>query len=434
MKTKKLLLTAAIIIVFVFCKGYNDPVYEVSASEAQPAIIMQQPTGQTMQASEAAEEVVTANSITMENKLSGVVDVASVREMTAAQVESMIDEYFIPDAAIYLDGELREEGDLDHIINRRNVAAIEDPIQLGYGVLIKNTAVRTYPSWQKLSAEADEDAADYFQKSVFLIGEGVVVLHKTEDGIWSFVQGMNESGWVETANIAFCRREEMDAFANAPNFVIVTEEILLVGNQEFRMGTRLPLSRIEGESVVVWLPASNDNGNLYQTEFRMNLSGGLHVGNLELNVDNVMKQAYKLINVGYACGDAQGLWDEGSMLTSIYRCFGIVLPRDTENLMHVGAATTNIKDMDMQKKREFIIEQGPGTILQMEEHAVLYLGLSAEGKPMILQNVEKYSMDGINAAEVNKCVVTPLETYTADGNNYLECYQYLIDFKLPGLE
>lgn len=433
MKTKLPLITA-IMIVFALTKGEDCLLNEVLAEEVQPQIVIQQLDGSTMQASEAAWEVLQTNSMTMENQMSGVVDVASVTEITAGQVLEKINQYFIPDAAIYLDGVLREEGDLDHIIDRRNVSAITDPVELKYGVLIKNTAVRTYPSWQKLSAETEDGAADYFQKSLFLVGEGVAVLHQTEDRIWSFVQGSNASGWVETANIAFCRREEMDAFAYSDNFVVVTEDNLLVGSQAFRMGTRLPLSRLESEYAVVWIPASNDNGNLYQTEFRVNLEGGLHVGNLELNVDNVMKQAYKLINAGYGSGDEDGFFDEGSMLTSIYRCFGIILPRDVDKLIYTGTIVTDISMMEKDEKCAFIIEQGPGCILKMEDHAVLYLGLSAEGKPMILHSVEQYSLDGINIADTRKCIVTPLETYTAEGASYLEEYQYLINFNLPGLE
>ncbi len=426
MRTRLPLITA-IILLFAFTKGEN----YMYASETQSQIVMQQPAGKTVQMSEAAWEVIQANNVTRENQMSGVVDVASVFAVTAEEVRAKIDSYFIPDAAIYLDGVLRSEGDLDHIINRRNISALVNPVELRYGVLIKNTALRTYPSWQKLSAEVETNAADYFQKSLLLIGEGIVVLHQTEDKIWSFVQSNNAFGWVETANIAFCRREEMDAFSNSESFVIFTEENLLVGTQEFRMGTKLPLSRLEEGCVVIWLPASNDNGNLYQTEFRLNKEAGLHIGNIELSVDNVMQQAYKLINVGYGRGDMNGMIDAGSMLSSIYRCFGIVLPRETDQMIYTGVSITDISAMEREAKRAFIIEQGAGCILQMADHAVLYLGLSIEGKPVILNSTETYSLDSVNIAEPYKCVVTPLETYTEDGQNYLDSYQYLIDFNLP---
>ncbi len=426
----KLPLITAIIMLFAFTKGAD----YACASEVQPEIIMQTPADRSIQSSEEAWEIVQANSMTMDNKMSGVVDVTLIIEMSAEEIRKKIDENFISDAAVYLDGVLRKDGDLDPVIARRNVSALTDPVQLQYGVLTKNTAVRAYPSWQKLSDSIEEDAADYFQKSVFLIGEGVVVLHQTEDGIWSFVQGINDSGWIETEDIAFCRREEMASFSDSDSFVIVTEETLLVGSQEFRMGTKLPLSRIEGNSAAVWMPESNDNGNLYQTEFWLNTEGGIHIGNMELNVDNVMKQAYKVIDVGYASGDAEGLMDEGSVLNSIYRCFGIILPRDVEKLMYAGASITDISMMEAGEKTKFIIEQGPGCLLQMDDHAALYLGLSAEGKPKILHSTEQYSLDGINVVDAYRCVVTPLETYTSDGISYLDSYHYLIDFNLPGFQ
>ena len=423
----KLPLITACIGLAVITKGTGTCL--ASESKQEPVIVtVPAVESRTVMTSEIAQEVLVVNALMLGRELSGIVDVANLTQISAADVRKKIDHYFIPDVCIYLDGVLRQEGDLDPVISRRNVSAIADPVALRYGVVIDNTAVRAYPSWQKLSKENTEEAADYFQESMFMIGEGVVVLHQTADEIWSFVQGSNACGWIETDEIAFCQREEMKMFSNPENFVVVTEDTILAGEEELRMGTKLPLARMEGEHAVVWIPKSNENGNLYQSEVWIHAEGGINIGYLTLSEEMILEQAYNLIDMPFGWGDTGGFMDCSSALGAIYRCFGVILPRETQQLVYAGETAADISQMSENEKYNRIIGQAPDTILLMEDHAVLYLGVNSNGLPMIFHNVEAYSTDQVTVTEVYRSVVTPLMIYTPDGDSYLSRFTHMISF------
>lgn len=395
--------------------------------EQDTVVIIQQKEGESLPSLEAAEEVVCMNRITESNALSGVVDINNMTQISAEEVRALIDGFFIPDTCIYLDGTERQEGDLDAIIARRNLSMLADPVELQYGVLIKNTAARMYPTWQKLSDETGENAADYFQETMFAVGEGVVILHQTEDKIWSFVQAANDTGWVETKNIAFCMREQMMSFSDPQSFLVVTEDYVAVGNDELRMGTRLPLSRLEEGYAVAWIPQATESGSLYQVEQSFNLSGGVHIGYLPFDVQTVVQQAYKLQNAAYGKGDANGYLDEGSALTSIFKCFGIMLPRKISRMVYAGAQITDMSQMSVSEKKNLIDAQSPGCLLLTQDNGALYLG-NQSGTAQIFHSIDRYSTDGATLTDVFHCLITPLDIFGESGRSFLEELLYLVVF------
>ena len=173
------IIAAAVTVVCAMGSG-------VWAEEAQtqPEIVTLAPVGgEQVATSELEAKLKTANDSTRSMPLSGVVDLTALTQISAAQVRELIERYYIPDSCRYLDGKLRSSGDLDYTIGRRNIAALTDPISLQYGVMTENTAVRRYPTWQQLTEDGQPESPDFFQETMFLIGEGVVVLHQTEDGV-----------------------------------------------------------------------------------------------------------------------------------------------------------------------------------------------------------------------------------------------------------
>lgn len=418
------IIAAAVTVVCAMGSGVR-----AEEAQTQPEIVTLAPVGgEQVAASELEAKLKIANDSTRSMPLSGVVDLTVLTQISAAQVRELIERYHIPDSCQYLDGELRSSGDMDYTISRRNIAALTDPISLQYGVMTENTAVRRYPTWQQLTEDGQPESPDFFQETMLLIGEGVVVLHQTEDGVWSFVQGETDNGWVETADIAFCQIEDMNAYINAESFAVITDDELTAGENELRMGTRLPIARIEDGDAVVWLPESNENGNLYYSEQRIHLTSGICLGYLPFLPDVVVEQCIKMLDMPYGSGDAGGYVDSLSAVGAVYRSFGILLPRQADAMVYAGGSVVGISQMSAEEKKSYIMSQPAGCILLSDKQAAIYLGTDESQTAKIFHCVQSYSADGTTVTEANRCVETSIDSYSADGVKYLDQYQYVISF------
>lgn len=370
---------------------------------------------------EELETVQSVNSATMAAASSGVVDVAGLTQITAAQVKAKISSYYIPDSAVYLDGAERKEGDLDDIIARRNIDAVTDPVTIRYGIVASDTMVRRYPTWSSLTETADS-TEDYFQETMLLTGEGVDILHQTADGVWSFVQSRSDFGWIETSHIAFCSREDMDAFLNPEDFIVVTDSWLASGDLELRMGTKLPVVQAAETDYTVLVPRVSGSGTLYFTQVTIQKSLGVSRGYLSITQESVQKLAQRLLNMPYAEGDSGGYMDSVSALDAIFLCFGVILPRHVSQLNFTGASVIELRNMTDEAKSTLIADCNPGSILVMDDHAALYLGL-IDGEPAIFQEVKEYSTSDGALISANKGVITPLDVRTSEGTSYLSLYR-----------
>ena len=120
--------------------------------------------------------------------------VLSERRMyTAGEVLGMIEEYSLPSKK-YFDNKEFGTADKDALLQERNLSALRKDtaraIVPEYGILIMNTDLRSFPTGKRLTSEV-QGRFDYLQETRLLIGEAVLVLHRSSDGAWCFVQAEN---------------------------------------------------------------------------------------------------------------------------------------------------------------------------------------------------------------------------------------------------
>lgn len=367
----------------------------------------------------------TINEATMKNPDSGVVDVTALTSISSDEVRSWIENYTYGEWP-YLDGVQVTQADQDEILSRRNLDGIADEINISYGVITKNAAVRSFPTWKKASKSLEENAFDYFQESMLLVGEPVAIVHQTQDGNWSFVQSNNYRGWVETDHIGICSLDELKDWQSSDR-AVVTDAKLILSDTTLRMGTSLAAREDADGSMTVSLPQREENGQLTYQEVTT-AQDGIHFGYLELTQENVLEQAKKLIGTAYGWGDSNGDMDCSSTMNSIYRCFGILLPRNTSALAQTGTDVVSLENMTQEEKLEKIHEMKPGTLLVMKGHVVMYIG-QQDGEDQILHNFTTcLAEDGVSTKEVYQCQITPLNLVTASGVQYLDAYATAISF------
>lgn len=385
------------------------------------------------------------NNATRTNEASHVTDVTALETISADEVRAWIESYTYGEWP-YLDGAEVTQADKDEILSRRNLDGLSalasgenadgtsnetsnkasQEITISYGVITKNAAVRSFPTWRKASKSLDEHAFDYFQESMLLTGEPVAVVHQTADGVWSFVQATNYRGWVESDRIATCTLDELKKWQEADR-AVVTDDKITLSDQVLRMGTTLPASIDTDGTLTVSIPQADENGLLTINKVETT-QDGIQLGYLELTQANVLEQAKKLIGTAYGWGDSNGDMDCSSTMNSIYRCFGIILPRNTSELAQTGTEVVSFEGMTAEEKRTQIQSMKPGTLLVMKGHVVMYIG-QENGEDLILHNFTTcLAEDGVSAENVYQCRITPLDLVTAAGIHYLDAYATAVCF------
>lgn len=354
---------------------------------------------------------------------SHLVDITTFAVPDANTVRTMIESYAVPQGA-YLDGNVRVPGDFDAAIQRRNIAGVSN-LAAKYGILTANAAMRSFPTYQKIANELSATAFDLLQETMLSAGEGVIVLHQSADQAWSFVQAEYYCGWIETAKIGFCTREEMCAFVKSTNFVVITQPVINIGGVNFRMGSRLPMSAAADQVCTVRIPKSDAQGRLYISEMQVGM-GAVSIGYLEQSSEAIVRQARKLVGSKYGWGDTNECMDCTSTLRAVYNCFGIVLPRNSSWMPNTILNVTNLQQMNIEQKRAAISRLKPGSILLISGHAMMYIGVE-NGVHSMLHNVTQYVPSwGGAVVKPESCVITPIDIRSAAGVSYLELYKYAI--------
>jgi len=210
--------------------------------------------------------------------------------------------------------------------------------------------------------------------------EGVVIY--AEYGNFYLVKSQNYFGWVLKTTVAVCSKEDFLNYATPPAFVIVTAERLTTANgvpTVLRMGTKLPLASVavHGGSATVRIPTRTASGDLSSETVSLPIDQNeyIHIGYLPYTTTNLLKQMFKMLGQRYGWGDQNSDRDCSAAIWAAYKCFGILLPRNTGQMqnMNAGAYCKSLNGIHSTIINA-IGNYRPGTILLMPGHVMMYLG------------------------------------------------------------
>ena len=208
---------------------------------------------------------------------------------------------------------------------------------------------------------------------------------------------------------------------------VVTDARLTLEDTVLRMGTSLPAKQDADGVLTVSLPEADENGQLLVQEIETEKEG-IHFGYLALTQENILAQAKNLIGMNYGWGDSNGDMDCSSAMGAIYRCFGILLPRNTSQMKATGTEVVSLEGMTQEEKLELIRSMKPGTLLVMKGHVVMYIGQENTEDSILHNFTTCLAEDGISKEDVYQCRITPLNLVTASGVQYLDAYAAAICF------
>ena len=369
-------------------------------------------------------EINTVNSENI-NKVDSVYDLYSYpQEVEKNSIVTWINQYKLPSNVMYnQQGIAVGSEDYEAIKNNFNIPAIEDITKIRYGVITSRTAMKRFPSDIE-GHKVQNDNFDRFQETALDAGEKVILLHISADNQWSFVQAYNYRGWVKNFDIAVHSEENINYFTNPRDFVVVLQDAikLQLNHREYKyfMGTKLPIAYENEKSIVVYVPTSDSEGKLIKETAEIPKNLDFSKGYLDYTRANFINQAFKLLGTTYEWGDKNDGRDCSSTVASIYKTFGMYLPRNTdEQEMGVGKSIS-LKDMSAEGKRNVIGALEAGDIIFMDGHVVMYLGKD-NGEDYIIHNFSGvYSNGEYNS--ILRTAVTEADMMVNANTSYLDLY------------
>lgn len=402
------------------------------------------------------EELLTSAEIALMNRENfeaegtGLVCLSGMEKIAPDDIVQMIESYSFLKKNYY-DNEAVTDSVKGEILKNRNTEVLENAeyIEPAYGILIQNTDLRSFPAERPLTSSKN-GRFDYFQETVLLMNEAVVVLHNSLDGAWCFVQAENYFGWIPEASVAYCEKACMEEWYEAmtnpenPYILLVTKNVEWKTEENLlplRMGTKLKYDGEKGGELRVYVPTRDEGKRLQLKTYKIDpedaLYQYLHPGYLPYTRKNVISLATALLGTPYAWGDALPYstvysydskigMDCSSTLSAVYRCFGFVMPRNTgaqRKMVWQGEETSSY---GVTEKTELLQQMSAGTLMFTPGHVLMYLG-EYEGEFYVLHNTTTEVMPDGSEEAFYRCVITS----TRPGEEGKTILDSLLETKVP---
>ncbi len=317
-----------------------------------------------------------------------------------------------------LSEELRKQ--LETGQNRTNVASYTGNL---YGLTVRRTSVRAYPSDWIITEEENDLEFDLLQHLSIDTATPLAILHSSVDKEWYFCLVPYYFGWVRRKDVATSSNKlDIVDYVEDSNCVIVTDSWFRLPIQDevllFQMGSRLTYTNRSGSKLVLKIPIKTKEGELswYLAELE-DYANKVSFGYLPYTMKNIFKQAFKMLDEPYAWGDlrqGQPGRDCSRFIQDIFKVVGILLPRDSTPQCSVLPNLSNFNQIGSYETRrqEMIAVDPKGIVLCMPGHIMLYLGHDKE-LPFAIHCLWAYSFGSNKSAQdeiiiLNKVVVTSL--------------------------
>ena len=269
------------------------------------------------------------------------------------------------------------------LIAEMNAGGVPGVIRPRYGMLVRHTLNRLVPTSEKVY-RGQFQWLDGFQNATLETGMPVAVLHASKSGDWLLIRSEYSLGWVPAANVALGSPAAIRAASSPKNFVVGTvHKIPVYADRtcetwltDIYMGERLELAAKTSSSFRVTVPVRRPDGTLGSAPGWLRGDAGVSVGWQSYTQRNVIATFFRLLGRPYGWGGTDHERDCVGAVRSVYRTFGIFMPRWTVfELYSTDHVTSFPADTPLEEKYRLLDACEPGiTVCGFNWHVVLYLG------------------------------------------------------------
>jgi len=351
-----------------------------------------------------------------------------------------------------LSGGLVHKDYYEKIIRNTNINSVKGNTQVKYGMSLKKTSVRSFPVESPIFSCTEHSKInnfDRFQEAACFPFEPVLIFHESYDRKWYFVKNYNYIGWVKADDIIIAQdKKQIFDYSNSKDFLmVISKETSLTINEEgfspiiikCGMGTRLsllkPLDSNLIDNYVVQYPTRGINGKLLFKNAIINKNDDIIKGNLPYTRYNIINQALKFIDTPYDWGDKFSGKDCSSFILTIYKCFGLLLPRNADQQENSFYKTDNsfvFKKDDLLKNRYSTINKlKPGAALFLQGHVMMYLG-KYSGTHYMIHSFSGYGVKngfGYDPRDALLVAISPVDLPSASGVPFLQKFTSAVHYQ-----
>ena len=406
----------------------------VTDAHLDPQFWMRRGAGSRVVLDEAAIDVQNANLRKLDRSVH---DVEALPRTLAAPdvrkwVEAMSDR---PEDTMYDEqGRAVDASTIDALVTNVNVAAIPDTQATRFGMVVRRSDLRKFPTRLRLFNEPDDGTdIDRFQEDALFPGTPVAVVHESRDGEWWFVVSPLYAAWIWKQDVAQGAADEVFGYVRKEPYVVVTgaaahtvftPERPEVSGLRLEMGQRIPVlsdwpvdKPVNGQhpytAHVVELPMRAKDGALHFTPALLPRTADVEADYLPLTRANLIRQSFKFLGERYGWGHSYNGRDCSGFVSEVYRSFGVQLPRNTRD-QGVSPALNRIEftaDDDHEKRLAVLRELQVGDLIYIPGHVMMMIGHDG-GEPYVIHDTTGITYrdeDGvINRVHLNGVSVTPL--------------------------
>ncbi len=369
--------------------------------------------------------------------------------ISGKEVRDMIISYKRIDSTLYHGDDALTNNDWTRILQNRNTDSLDGEIEVRWGVTVKRTEMRSFPTDWQVSYRANNLYGNAFLETILFINEPIAVLHTSKDGRYSFVEARFYRGWILSENIAYCDSYEdmMNADESEHGFIVVTGSYITLSDDPYEdtvsalrltMGEKLALAEEPGtiktvrdrtsyNNYIVKIPTRDSNGKLDFVEAFVPTSADVSVGYMPYTWENVISQVRKTSGEVYGWAGMADSRDCSSLVMEVYRSFGFVLPRNASAIASVpDRFISDVSNMTADEKTELLKSCPEGAVLYFPGHIMFYSG-TKDGVPYCISAVGSFTPEGeSDALSVYTVAENSLDVRLSNGTKWINALTKII--------
>lgn len=324
-----------------------------------------------------------------------------------------------------------------HLKKNLNQESLKDRNQMLFGLIVKRTDLRVFPTDEISMSTAANYELDRFQHSSLSPGTPIGIYHLSKESIWAYVQTPFIRGWVRLTDFATARKKnEISDYEDEKDRLVITGSFVKIfGDPLFQdpvfmaqMGTSFPLldlpgsSGMAGQCYVIKIPFRETNGELTFHKAFVPRKEDVHRGFLPYDQENLARQAFKMLNHPYGWGDMFGGRDCSRFIMDLFATFGILMPRNSNLQARVGIPLGHVEGKTVKEKEKILEGAVPlATLLRFPGHIMLYLG-QEKGRYYVIHGIwgiQKGGWFGPSLQKIGKVAVSDLSLGSSGPNGSL---------------
>ena len=315
-----------------------------------------------------------------------------------------------------------------------------------YGVCVRQTNLMAIPTNDVIGYSLT-DADSEYQNSALNVNDPVVIKQIcTYDGLsFYYVETDHCPGWVDAQSVALCadRAEWLDAWktgADSKDILVVTQNRIVTelsifepetANVKLTIGTTLKLvpedkipqnlgERYAWNNYVVYLPTRDADGGYVRRQALISQHYSVSIGFLPMTQANILRTAFTCLGDRYGWGGMLDAMDCSMFTRTVYRCFGLRMPRNTTWQQLVPNTKIDLSDKTDEEKLALLQNTPAGAMLYFPGHTMIYTGFEAGTGYVVSALGSASDSEGeLNVRSIYSVAINPLTVRRRSGNTWL---------------